>query len=148
MINLLLGSAGVWYGKLLCAQCHTGTQPAASPRYDTSRRIIYCIIPLLHLITNNAGGMNITFSYQDFVLTEFILKGSNVLEPSSSSCPFTLINVTEIYNIPLFNFLRLKKSNVLSQSSPEFKKQMQNAFFFFFLLRLVEITVVPYNLFV
>ena len=70
-----------------------------------------------------------------------------MLEPSSSSCPFTLINVTEIYNIPLFNFLRLKKSNVLSQSSPEFQKQMQNAFFFFF-LRLVEITVVPYNLFV
>ena len=39
-------------GKLLCPQCHTGTQPAASPRYDTSRTIIYCIIPPFHVITN------------------------------------------------------------------------------------------------
>ena len=53
MINLLLGSASVWYGKLSCAYCHTGTQPAASPRYDTSHTIIYCIIPPLHLITNS-----------------------------------------------------------------------------------------------
>ena len=55
MINLLLGSASVWYAKFLCTQCHTGTQPATSPRYDTSRTIIYRIIPLLHLITNSVG---------------------------------------------------------------------------------------------
>ena len=39
-------------GKLSRAQCHTGTQPAASPRYDTSRTITYHIIPPLNQITN------------------------------------------------------------------------------------------------
>ena len=53
MINLLLGSVSVWYGKFSCTPCHTGTQPVASPRYDTSRTRIYRIIPPLHLITNN-----------------------------------------------------------------------------------------------
>ena len=35
------------------AQCHTGTQPGASPRYDTLRTTIHHIIPPLYLITNN-----------------------------------------------------------------------------------------------
>ena len=43
MINSLLGSALVWY------MVNTGTQPAALPRYDISRMIIYRIIPPLHL---------------------------------------------------------------------------------------------------
>ena len=61
MTNSLLGSASVWYGKFLCAKCHTGTQPAALPRYDTSRTRIYCIILTLSLITNNTEfGWDIT----------------------------------------------------------------------------------------
>ena len=44
--------------------------------------------------------------------------------------------------------IRLKKTNVLSQSSPGFQKRMRNAGFFFSILRLVEIAVIPYNLFV
>ena len=62
MINSLFGSALVWYSKFSCAQCRTGTQPAASPWYDTLRTIIYRIIPPLHLITNNAGPWKI-FQY-------------------------------------------------------------------------------------
>ena len=55
MINSLLGFASIWYGSLFCAQCHTGTQPATSTRYDTLRMIFSCIIPPLHLVTNNTS---------------------------------------------------------------------------------------------
>ena len=41
-----------WYGKLLCAKCHTGAKSQAESRYDTERTRIYSVIPTLNLITN------------------------------------------------------------------------------------------------
>ena len=57
--NLLLGSASVWYGKLLCAQCHTGTRPATSPRYDTLHMVIYPKYPK----TNRVGSHILRFFF-------------------------------------------------------------------------------------
>ena len=53
MMNSLLGSASVWYGKFSCA----GVKPQAESRYDTSRTGFYRIIPPLHLITNSISSV-------------------------------------------------------------------------------------------
>ena len=59
MINLLLGSASVGFGKFLCAPYHTGTQHVALLQYDTLCMRIYHIIPPLHIITNSNSHLNL-----------------------------------------------------------------------------------------